>query len=433
MTKQIASFLALLFVGGTLLGQVVGKPERGTFALTNATLVTVTNGEQQGNLIIQDGQITAMGADAAVPAGAEIIDCNGKYVYPGLIDAGTQLGLIEVGSISLTQDANEIGNVIPHMEALTAVNPNAVAIPVTRVEGVTTVVTAPVGGTMPGTASLINLVGYTPNQMYAGFKAIVVNWPNSAQRGRRDRRTAEERKKDQEKRLKEINDLMKDAQLYSDILKAAENDDNIKPVYNPQAAAMVPVIEKETPLLIEVNREADIKSAIEWVKENDVHVIFTGVFEGYRVADEIADAGIPCIVGPILSIPARASDRYDAAYTNPGKLAAAGVKVAIRSGDSENVRNLPYNAGFAAAYGLGKEEALKAITINPAEIMGVADQLGSLEVGKQATLFIATGDPMEPSSDIEQVFISGYKIPMNSRHTLLYDEFLNRTPGLEKN
>ncbi len=432
MTKYIAGIWALCLLCGTLAAQVVGKPEGGTFALTNATLVTVTNGEQQGNLIIQDGRIAAMGPNAAVPSGAEEIDCSGKRIYPGLIDAGTSLGLIEVGSISLTQDANEIGNIIPHMEALTAVNPNSVAIPVTRVEGVTTVVTAPRGGTISGTAALIDLVGYTPEQMYAGFKGIVVNWPNASRRGRRDRRSDEERKKDQEKQLKELNDLLESAMLYDKILQAAESDNSIQPEYNPQAAAMTAVVRKEMPLLIEVNREADIKSAMSWVAENDVDVIFTGVAEGWRVADSLAAANIPCIVGPMLSIPTRASDRYDVIYKNPGLMAKAGVKVAIRSGDTENVRNLPYNAGFAAAYGMGKEEALRAITIVPAEIMGVADEIGSLEVGKRASLFIATGDPMEPRTDIEQVFINGYKIPMNSRHTLLYDEFLERNPGLDK-
>jgi imidazolonepropionase-like amidohydrolase len=164
-----------------------------------------------------------------------------------------------------------------------------------------------------------------------------------------------------------------------------------------------------------------------------VKAILTGVAEGWRVADKIAAANLPVIVGPMLSIPTRQSDRYDAAYTNPGKMAKAGVKVVIRSNDAENTRNLPFNAGFAAAYGMGKEEALKSVTIYAAEVFGVAEKLGSIEVGKDATLFVCTGDPFETKTQINFVFIDGYKVPMNSRHIELYQEFLERSPGLKKN
>jgi imidazolonepropionase-like amidohydrolase len=150
------------------------------------------------------------------------------------------------------------------------------------------------------------------------------------------------------------------------------------------------------------------------------------------VADKIAEANLPVITGPVLSVPTRKSDRYDAAYTNPGKMLKAGIKVALRTNDSENVRNLPFNAGFAAAYGMVKGEALKAVTIVPAEILGVEDHLGSIEVGKSATLFVSDGDPFETKTMIKHVFIDGYQVPMTNRHIRLYQEFLERSPGLEK-
>ncbi|MDX1667226.1 MAG: amidohydrolase, partial [Saprospiraceae bacterium] len=173
----------LLFLAGITVSVAaqeveVIKPESGSFALTNARLVTVTDGTiENGTLLIQDGKITALGTTVAIPEGFERIDCSGMEVYPGMIDGGTRLGLIEVGSISLTQDYNEVGEVTPHMQALTAVNPNSVAIPVTRVNGVTTVLTAPGGGVLPGTAATINLLGYSPQQMYSGFKGLVLNFP----------------------------------------------------------------------------------------------------------------------------------------------------------------------------------------------------------------------------------------------------------------
>jgi imidazolonepropionase-like amidohydrolase len=169
------------------------------------------------------------------------------------------------------------------------------------------------------------------------------------------------------------------------------------------------------------------------VEGKNIKVIFTGVAEGWRVADEIAKAKIPVVTGPVQELPTRSSDRYDAPYANAGLLAKAGVKVALRTDDEENVRNLPFHAAFAAAYGLGKEEALKAVTINPAEIFGVADQYGSVEAGKRANLIVSTGDPFETRSQIMHVFIDGYRIPMSNRHIRLYQEFLERSPGLKAN
>jgi imidazolonepropionase-like amidohydrolase len=202
--------------------------------------------------------------------------------------------------------------------------------------------------------------------------------------------------------------------------------------YYPEMEQMAKVVAGELPLLVEVNAAADIEAAIKWVESKKAKAILTGVAEGWRVADKIAQAKLPVITGPVLSLPTRQSDRYDAAYTNPAKMLKAGVKVAIRTNDAENVRNLPFNAGFAAAYGMGKEEALKAVTIVPAEILGVADRLGSIEEGKNATLFIADGDPFETSTQIKHVFIDGYQIPMTNRHIRLYQEFLERSPGLER-
>lgn len=415
-------------------GQVVGKPEYGIFALTNATIETITNGTiQNGTLVIQNGKITALGTNISIPSGAKIIDCSGHILYPGMIDGGTHLGLLEVGSISLTQDYSEVGSINSHMKALTAVNPNAVAIPITRVSGVTTALTLPSGGSVPGQAALINLVGYTPDQMYAGFTGMVLNFPSAGRSSRFDRRSDEDRQKAEEQALKDLNDLWERAALFADIHEAAQKDKSLKVDYNPEMEAMMPVVRGKMKVLIEVHAEKDILSAIRWVKEKKVNAIFTGVSEGWRVADSLAQAKIPVITGPVLNLPSRASDRYDRAYANAGIMQKAGVKVALRTMDqNNNYRNLPFHAGFAAAYGMGREEALKAITLNPAQILGVDDQLGSLEVGKSATLFVANGDALETKTQIKHVFIDGWLIPMDSRQIQLYNEFLDRQPGVKK-
>lgn len=429
---KIITFLSLLVCFQTTHAQVE-KSNKGTYALTNATIETVTKGTiRNGTLIIKDGKILGLGPAAIIPDDAFKIDCTGMTIYPGLIDGGTKLGLSEIGSISLTQDYNEIGDITPHMQALTAVNPNSVSIPITRTNGVTTVLTMPAGGIFPGTAALINLNGYTPEQMYAGFKGMVVSYPTSGRSSRWDKRSDEDRKKEEEKKLKKLNDVWEQARLYAKIDSAAQDNPAMRPEYNPEMAAMLPVIQGKMPVLLEVNKAKDIESAIKWVEENNINAIFTGVAEGWRVADKLAKAKISVITGPVLRTPTRNSDKYDRPYANAGLMLKAGVKVALRTNEIENVRNLPFNAGFAAAYGMGKKEALKAVTIVPAEIFGVADQIGSLEKGKSATLFVTNGDPFETKTQVKYLFIDGYHVALDSRQIQLNKEFLNRSPGVKE-
>ncbi|GHM98651.1 amidohydrolase [Cytophagales bacterium WSM2-2] len=410
------------------------KGKFGTFALTNATIETVTKGTiRNGTVVISNGKITAVGENVSIPQGAETIDCKGLYIYPGMIDSGTNLGLSEVGSDARTRDFSEIGDIIPQMKALTAVNPNATAIPVTRVSGITTALAVPSGDLFPGTAALINLHGYTPDQMFAGFEGVVMEFPRSGRRGFFDRRTDEEVKKANDNALKRLNEIWDRAVQYHKV-DSATNGKGAG--YYPEMQALMPVVRGERTLLIEVNPAKDIQAVLKWVKEKKVKkVVLTGVSEGWRVADEIAKAKIPVITGGILELPTREYDRYDQSYASAGQMAKAGVKVIIRSAENgnQNFRNLPYHAGFAVAYGMDKTEALKAITITPAEVFGVADKIGSIEVGKVANLFVCDGDPFETKTQIKNVFIAGWQMPMVSRQTLLYDEFLKRDPGVNKN
>lgn len=409
-------------------------PDGGTYALTNARIVTVTKGIiEGGTLVIQKGKITAVGKNVPIPQDAQVIDCTGKSIYPGLFDGGSTLGLGEIGSVPETQDADELGNITPQMQALTAVNPNSVLIPVTRVNGVTTALSTPTGGLFSGTAALLNLHGYTPEQMYAGFKGIVLNFPTTGRFGGFDRRTDEEVAQAATKALETLNTTWQNALDYARIMQAYKAAAGTKvPEYVPEMDALRAAVQGEMPVLIEVNTAKDIEAALAWVKGKNIKAIFTGVAEGWRVADKLAAAKIPCIVGPIITLPTRESDRYDRAYANAGLLHKAGVKVVLRARADENTRNLPYHAGFAAAYGLGKDEALKAITINAAEVFGLADQRGSLEVGKNATLFVTDGDPFETKTNVHHLFIEGYKVSLETQQTNLYKEFLNRTPGLNK-
>ena len=423
--------LILLASAQSATSQMTQKSVPGPFLLKNADIYTVTDGVVKGDILISGERIADIGINLTAN-GAQVIDCTGKRVYPGFIDAGRYLGLREVESISLTTDYNELGDFVPNMKALTAVNPNSVNIPVTRTNGVTTVLTMPRGGMFPGQAALIDLHGYTPQQMYAGFEAVRMDFPSSGKRGRWDRRSAEDIKKDEEKAAKKMDDIWREAKAYAKMDSAAQADGQSVGIYNPELAALLPVVRGEAVMLIDVNKKEDILTAIRWVNKHNIRSIFTGVSEGWKVSDSLAMANIPVVTGPVLGLPNREYDRYDVIYRNPGLMQQAGIPVALRTLEVENVRNLPFHAGFAAAYGMTTDKALEAITIVPARMFGVADHYGSISLGKVANLFIADGDPFEMKTVISDLFIRGYKVPMESRHTLLYDEFLERDPGLDK-
>ena len=408
------------------------RAETGTFALTDCRIETVTAGTiPRGTVVIAAGRIAAVGPDAAVPAGAMQVPCAGGTVYPGLFDSGARVGLQEIGAASVTVDLDEIGEVTPQMRALTAVNPSSVHIPVTRLSGVTTVLTRPRGGLMPGTAALISMLGYTPAEMAAGFEGVVLSFPASGRRGPGDRREQAEVDRTAREALARLDAVWREAVVYArlDSARTASGSDAELP-YQPEMAALLPVVRGERVLLVEANASADITAALAWLAGKRVRAVLTGVAEGWRVADKIAAAGLSVIVGPVLALPTRASDRYTRPFENAGLLHAAGVTVAVRSDEKDNARNLPFHAGFAAAYGaesgFGPAEALAAVTINPARIFGVDDRLGSIEPGKDATLFVADGDPFEARTRVTALFIRGQRVPLVSRQTELYEEFLRR-------
>lgn len=410
--------------------QIPQKAEFGKFAITNATVHTVTNGVIENGVVLIDGEtISYVGKNTDIPSDYERIDASGKHVYPGFMDSGTILGLQEVGAVSVTNDQAELGAFNPHVRAFTAVNPSSASIPVTRVNGVTHVISMPVSGRISGKATLIDLYGYTPDSMAVRSNAALhLNWPSAQSRGWFDDRSDKEIQKQFERNLEELNEYWDKALFYDKMMSRYEEDpgNRTKPDKDKQMDAMREVVTGQIPVIISVDRKGDILNALKWIeKREQSRFILAGVTEGWRVADEIAEAGVACLVSTLYT-PRRDYDNYQRPYQNPGKLHEAGVKVAIATGESENVRNAPYHAGFAATYGLGKAEALKAVTINPAEIFGVEERLGSIEAGKQANLFISDGDPFEPTSHFEQVFIRGNKIPMVSRHTQLYQEFLDR-------
>jgi len=411
--------------------QITEKPEFGKFAITNVTIHTLGSEGliENGVVLIDNHDISFVGDNTEIPNGYNIIDGTAKHVYPGFIDSNTYLGLREIGAVPVTIDHQEVGSFNPEMLAFTAINPHSASIPVTRVEGVTNVISIPASGRISGKAVLIDLWGYTPDSMAVKKAAgLHVSWPSAASFGSFDRRSDKEIKEQFEKNLKELNDFWSKAESYHNMMSEYNLDpsNKVKPDKNQKLDAMRDVLNGAVPVVLSVEREKDILNALNWIKEKEgVRFVLSGVSEGWRIADKIAEADIPVIVNTLYT-PRRPYDNYQRPYQNPGLLSEAGVKVIFGTGETENVRNVVFNAGFAAAYGMNRVEAFKGLTIYPAEVWGVDDKLGSVEAGKKANIFIADGDPFEPKSQIEHVFINGFKIPMASRHTQLYKEFLNR-------
>ncbi len=418
----------------TAISPAQGAPEQSAILIRNATIVPVTGARiQSGSIVIRGDRIEAVGANVAAPAGAQVIDGTGLFIYPGMIDGGTQLGLTEIGSVPGGEDTQEIGDFNPHNIALTAVNPHSELIPVTRVNGVTTVITAAEGGLISGQAALMDLVGWTPAEMAVRRQAgMVVSYPSLGGGGgggggggfRGSQQSDAERREELDRRTRSLRSYFADAKAYAEMKGRVATAGGVRKV-NQAMEAMTPIMRGEMPVIFDVTTVDQIRGVLALADTFGIKVVLRGAREAWRLADSLAMRKIPVIVGPLTSVPG-ADDPYDMTYANPGVLARAGVKIAFQTSDAANSRNLAYNAALAVAYGLDADAALRALTINAAEIFGVADRYGSLAPGKVANVVVTTGDPMDVRSVVRHLFIRGQPVSLDDRHTRLYEQFKAR-------
>lgn len=407
------------------------------FALTGGTVHTVAGGViENATVLVDDGRITAVGAGLAAPADATVWDCRGKHVYPGFVAANTMLGLIEVATIEGSNDTQETGEVNPNLRAEVMVNPDSDLLPVARLNGVTSALVVPGGGTIHGLSALVHLDGWTQEDMTVQRAVgLHVRWPNlSPQRGWQVQQSEEEQAKARDAAFAAIREAFADAKAYEKA-RAAEGAAGV-PRHDGDVKwdAMRRVVRGEIPVFLELESAAQIRSALEFVDEQGLkRVVLVGGRDAALYADELRARDIAVIVGGTLEMPGRRYDAYDEAFTLPARLAAAGVRFCIADGggsfSAANVRNLPHHAGMAAAFGLDRDEALKAVTLYPARILGVADRVGSIEVGKVADLQVTDGDPLDVATHCEQVFIAGRPVPMRSRQTELFKKYDARPRG----
>ena len=439
------SIIAILLFAGSVLAQQIGNPTtqqgvvppHGVFAIRNERIVTVSGPDiENGTIVIRDGKIEAVGATVSVPAGAQTIDGTGLSVYPGMIDAGTNMGLVEVPQgANGTVDTAEVGDLNPNAKAIIAVNPHSAHIAVTRVEGITNTLTAPAGGLISGHAALINLLGTAPKEMAVlPQAALVINYPRIGGGGGggfgppQPPANLSETLTANERQLDEIRKMLRDAEAYGRAQDAYAKDKSLpRPDRNVVLEPLVPYVRGDQLVIFRADREAEIRGALRFADEMKLKPIILGGEDAWKVAGLLKEKNVPVILTGLFSLPSREDDPYDVLYESPAKLQQAGVRFCISTGDAgPEVRNLAQYAGMAAAFGLSKADAVKSVTLYPAQIMNVADRLGSIETGKMANLVVTDGDLLEIRSNIKYLFIDGRPVGLTSRHTELNEAFKNR-------
>ncbi|HEY5616225.1 MAG TPA: amidohydrolase family protein [Bacteroidota bacterium] len=444
-TKNVGTrndILLLLFLLGMFYNialasdPIPAAKQKKPIALVGGTIHTVSGAViTNGTVLFDKGTIVAVGQTVTIPADAERINISGKHVYPGLIDASSDMGLTEIGSVRGTLDARENGTINPNARAEVAVDAESEMFPVARSGGILIANSRPASGIISGTAAALMMDGWTYEDMT--LKAplgLVVNWPSMVFTqggfgfgggGQPQVRETWQRQRDEQ--LKSLHDAFADARGYM-IAKKAETQKGV-PYYetDPRWEAMIPVLEGKVPVHVYANELTQIQAAVTWAEREGVKLVIIGGRDALRASEQLKAKNIPVIVGPILTAPARQYGDYDERYKLPMMLKAAGVQFCIAGdGSASNSRRVPHHAAAAAAFGLSKEDALKAITLSAAQVLGIADRVGSLETGKDATLIITNGDPLELSTTVEQAFIQGKKLDMRDRHKRLYNKYTEK-------
>ncbi|WP_158825311.1 amidohydrolase family protein [Mucilaginibacter lacusdianchii] len=433
----------LLGFGGLMLSTILAfgqatimpaKPQAGPVVITGAT-IHVGNGRiiNNGYIAFNNGKITAVGEGAAPStAGATVVNAAGKQVYPGFICPITSLGLVEFESVRATDDETETGELNPHVRSLVAYNTDSKVIPTVRSNGVLLAQPTPQGGNMPGQSSVMMLDGW--NWEDAAYKTdigIHMNWPVArAARGRRafavPGQTQESPAERAQKQIDEFTSLFSQAQAYAGGSKPE--------VTNVRLAAMKGLFNGSKKLFVNANGAKEILQAVNFAKRFNVQLVIVGGKESYLVADVLKDNNVPVIIQETQALPDKDEDDVYLPYKLPHLLQDAGVLYGLSGIGFWRQRNLPFEAGQAVGYGLSKEQAVSMITLNNAKILGIDKTTGTLETGKDANLFISTGDALDMLTlNVENAYIKGKSISLDNLHKQLYRRYAEKygvTPKL---
>jgi imidazolonepropionase-like amidohydrolase len=433
MTKRILMFGLIAALAAGAAASQSPKPAHTLIAITNARIIPVAGDDiERGTIVIRDGKIDALGANVPVPAGAEVVDAKGLRAYPGMIDGYSFLGLQEISGINETVDNRETGRINPQVRALEALRYDSMHIPISRSNGITAALVAPTGGLISGQSALIKLDGWTEREMAVKVAAAMqIEFP--AIRGARGGfgggggRGGGVQAAGTPQLIAELKELFAKARAYEKRKAYAAKTPNIAPPdFDETSEFLRPVVKGELPVMLSVHADRDIKAVLQLVKDENLKAILYGAEQGWKVADDIKAAGVPVIISQLYALPPVWDDGYDQLYRNPGLLAKAGVKIAFASSSAAEAKDLPYHAAKAAAFGLDKIEALKAVTLYPAQIFGVEAIMGSLEKGKAANIVLADNDILELGTNIVKVYIDGRETDLSNRYTELLEKFKKR-------
>ncbi len=425
----------ILLIAIFVLGLGLSSASAESLLLSGATVHTVS-GEtlSPGHVLIRDDKIVSVTPTA--PGGADrTVDLQGLHLYPGLIDADTILGLNEIAAVRATVDNREVGDYTAEVEAWVSVNPDSELIPVARANGITHVNVVPSGGVVAGQSSLIQLAGWTVEDHAVERRTgLHVYWPSMQLNTSPDnKKSLPDQDRERKEAVRSLDSFFDEASAYAKA-RAAGRDTFTKV---PAWEAMLPYVNGERPVFIHADELRQLQAALKWIERRRLKAVLAGGREAWQMANELAASKVPLVFDAVHTLPGDGTDGYDAQYAAAGKLAAAGVKLALslpaadrgRSKMQEShARNLPYEAAQALAYGLPADVALKSITLHAAEILGVADRLGSIEPGKEATLIAVDGDLLDIRSNVKHVWIDGREASLESRHTRLYQKYRDRPP-----
>jgi len=400
-----------------------------TFVLRGVTVHPVTGKDvENASLLVVDGKFAEIGdAKLKTAKTVKVIDAKGLHVYPGMIDSNTEVGMSEISSVRETSDVSELGDYKPQLRAAIAVNPASEHIPVIRANGITAAMAVPDGGIIAGQASLMHLDGWTWEEMAVRIDAAMhLRFPtvSTASFGPSgfSRASFAEARRTYDTRLKGLSEYFERARRYEKAKTVGGAG------FKPDLAleAMLPVLAKKVPVMISATRERAIKDAVAWGEKEGVRIVLAQVRRPGSALALLKEKNIPVILGPTQELPLEEDDPYDEAFTVPVEVHKAGVKFAFGSFGNQFSRNLPYQAATAVAFGLPYEEALKSVTLYPAQIWGVDDRMGSIEKGKWADMIVTDGDPLEVKTHVKRMFIRGKEVDLESKHTKLYQKYLAR-------
>lgn len=392
-----------------------------TIAITGGTVYPVSGPKiENGTVLIRDGVIVAVGATVTIPANATRIDAMGKWVTPGLFNASTQLGLTEISAVQQTNDGRLAGNeVAASFNVATALSPSSQLIPVTRSAGITTALAGPSGGLIAGQAMVIDLAGATAAEMLVGPRAAMIVNFGAKDAGGGSRAGV----------LARLRRVLDDAREYQ-LRRGDYTQARMQPLAAAAAdlAALQPVLAGTLPVIVFADHHTDIEAALKLAADYHLKLIIGGGAEAWMVADRLAAAHVPVIVAPLTNIPSY--EGLGARYGNAGRLAAAGVRVAftVSEDGSHNARNVKQEAGNAVSYGMTWDQALRAVTLTPAEMFGLGTRYGSLQAGRVANVVVWSGDPFEFSTAVEHVIIRGKEISLTSRQAELLERYKTLPP-----